>query len=461
MGATASALPETLTVAPGGEASVFVKIANTSDLVDEFTFEVLGEAARWAQLDPPVLSLYPGSEHEVKLVFAPPKTPSTAAGTIVYGLRVASKEDPGAAFVEEGELTVLPYADTTAEVLPRTSHGRAGGKHEIAFDNRGNAPVHAELDATDAENVLAFTFKPPALAAAAGSAVFSKVRIRPRKRFLRGAAKTRAFEIRVQPENAEPTTLHGTYVQEALLPRWLLPAALALLVLAGLWAFLLKPEIESTAKEAVEQPLAVQQKKVEEAERRATAAETKAQIAANEVQEAKEEAAAAKSDAGNAQADATKAGTAAANADATARQARIIVQGEQRGAPSSFRLEIECPPTCRAAYAVPDDKTFSLTDIVLGNPRGDSGTLTVKRDDETVLVQSLENFRDLDFHFIAPLFLDGGQRLVLEVECANGRATTAAAGGNETSSILAVPTGPCTDAAYVAGFEKAKPKAKR
>jgi hypothetical protein len=445
MGATASVLPETLSVEPGGETSVFVQVTNTGDVVDEFTFEVLGEAARWTTLDPPAMSLYPGSEREVKLIFAPPRSPSVPAGPIVFGLRVASTEDPGSSFVEESELHVLPYADTAAEILPRTSHGRAGAQHEIAFDNRGNAPVNADFDAFDAENMLAFTFRPPALAAPAGSAVFSSVRIRPRKRFLRGAPKTRAFEIQVRPEHAEPTTLHGTYVQDALLPRWLLPAVLALAVLAGLWAFVLKPEIETTAQEAVEQPLAEQEQRVEQAEQEANEAQTQAQNAQSDVAEVQEEAATARDEAGTAQ-------DTADDASEVARDARIIVQGEQRGTPKNFRLEVACPPTCTVEHVVPDGQTFSLTDIVLGNPRGDAGTLTVKRGNTTLLVQSLENFRDLDFHFIAPLLIDEGQRLAVEVECANGQTPA-----NASGAILATPTGACTDAAYIAGFEKPKP----
>jgi hypothetical protein len=447
MGATASVLPETLSVEPGGETSVFVQVTNTGDVVDEFTFEVLGEAARWTTLDPPAMSLYPGSEREVRLVFAPPRSPDVPAGRVDFGLRVASTEDPGSSFVEEAEVEVLPYDETAAELTPRTSHGRTGAKHEIAFDNRGNAPVNADFDAWDAENVLAFTFKPPALDAGAGSAVFSSVRIRPRKRFLRGAPKTRAFEIHVRPEAAEPTTLHGTYVQDALLPRWLLPAVLALAVLGGLWALVLKPEIESTAQEAVEQPLAEQEQKIAAVEQSAAAAETDAEVAQTDAAEAKEEAAAATDEAGTAQ-------STAEGASATAKQAQIIIQGEQRGTPTNFRLEVACPPTCTVEHVVPDGQTFSLTDIVLGNPRGDAGTLTVKRNDTPLLVQSLENFRDLDFHFIAPLLIDEGQRLVLEVECANGQVAAAGAAG----TILATPTGACTDAAYVAGFEKPKPQ---
>ena len=59
MSASATIPPTPLTVEPGSEVSVFVQVRNTGEIVDKYTLEVLGEAAQWAKLDPPDLSLCP------------------------------------------------------------------------------------------------------------------------------------------------------------------------------------------------------------------------------------------------------------------------------------------------------------------------------------------------------------------------------------------------------------------
>jgi hypothetical protein len=106
---------------------------------------------------------------------------------------------------------------------------------------------------------------------------------------------------------------------------------------------------------------------------------------------------------------------------------------------------------------------------VLGNPKGDSGTLTLKRGDQVLFVEALDNFRDLDFHFIAPIVVAGGQSLAVDIDCQNGARTTAGeTGGATTEAAAAAATGatpataaPCTAAAYVAGFTaQAKTKKK-
>src|SRR4051812_410987 len=166
MGATTSVLPDSLAVEPGHETSCSVTIRNNGDVVDEFDVELLGAAARWAELDPPTFSLYPGAEREVKLTFRPPRLPSTTAGLVPFGLRVRSQEDPESAFVEEGTLDVAAFDASGAELFPRNSHARLAGTHEIAFDNRGNAPAHVVVGASDADGLLSFALRPPALAAA-------------------------------------------------------------------------------------------------------------------------------------------------------------------------------------------------------------------------------------------------------------------------------------------------------
>ena len=150
---------------------------------------MLGDAAGWAELDPPTLPLFPGAEGELKLTFRPPRNATTPSGLIPFGLKISSKERPDDAVVEEGALAVAPFTETAAELTPRTSHGRFGGKHELAFDNRGNVPINGVLAANDPDDLLQVQLSPPTLVAAPGTATFTKVRARPRKRLLLGPSE--------------------------------------------------------------------------------------------------------------------------------------------------------------------------------------------------------------------------------------------------------------------------------
>jgi hypoxanthine phosphoribosyltransferase len=72
-------------------------------------------------------------------------------------------------------------------------------------------------------------------------------------------------------------------------------------------------------------------------------------------------------------------------------------------------------PTAKA-FDVGAQQALAITDLVVQNPNGDRGRLTVRRGDEVILVEALENLRDLDFHFVAPIVLRE-QDLVVEVNC--------------------------------------------
>src|SRR5829696_8027194 len=122
----ASTLLENLeiVVPPGGEAMATLRVRNTGDVVDQFTFEPLGPAQPWMVIDPPQVSLFPGAEETVRVIFRPPRVSTTPAGTVVWAVRSRSNEDPEGSVVDEGAITVEPFDDRTVELIPRTSRGR-------------------------------------------------------------------------------------------------------------------------------------------------------------------------------------------------------------------------------------------------------------------------------------------------------------------------------------------------
>jgi hypothetical protein len=60
---------------------------------------------------------------------------------------------------------------------------------------------------------------------------------------------------------------------------------------------------------------------------------------------------------------------------------------------------------------------WSITDIIFQNPTGAAGQVALLRDGEVLMESELANFRDLDFHLVAPLVFEGGSTIEMEVTC--------------------------------------------
>jgi hypothetical protein len=172
-----------------------------------------------------------------------------------------------------------------------------------------------------------------------------------------------------------PITVDGTMQQEGLIPPWLIPALIGLaalaLLLVLLWFLVIKQTIQSAATQAVAPQASA-----------ATSAAAAVQAAA----------AGAKSSGGG-------GGATGANpfgGDAYA--ARLVGS---------------------SSLTIPADGGLSVTDLVFENPNGLTGDLKLQRfnaktnRDEVLLQLKLDNFRDLDFHFITPLTFQKNDKIEL------------------------------------------------
>jgi hypothetical protein len=397
MGASASLQPSTLAVTPGSSASVEVRVRNTGTVVDQFTVSVVGDASAWSTVTPSSVSLFPGADTTVVVTFAPLAVAGGPSGSVPFGVRVASKEDPGGSVVEEGALDVAPFLAVNVEVTPRTSRGRRSAVHEVAIDNQGTKPISATVTAVDPDGLLAFAVEPPTISVAPNSASFVKVKVRPTKTFRKGPPLTRMFSVVVDEEGTPLGTAQGMMVQEATSPPWLRRAVLfsllGLLLLAGLWFALLKPAVRSAAKEAAVEAVAPPT-------------------------------------IGSGSGSGGGAGSGASSTGASGTSAATgVVAGGAGTTTIDGRLFLTDKGT--QSFEVPAGSTLQLTDIVLQNPAGESGPLQIRRNGTALLVVDLSNFRDLDYHFVAPIVFTAGQKLELHADCTS-------------------PT--CTPGAYFAGY---------
>ena len=406
MGVTATLLTKAASVQPGGETSCEIRIRNSGQIVDQFTLEVLGDASGWAIVEPATVSLFPGAEAVARIRFRPPKISSIPAKPIPFAVRVRSHEDARASMVEEGVVEVGPFHDTFAELVPRTSRGSRHARAQLALDNRGNTRINARLTATDPDRKLNFAIAPPGLVAEPGTASFARVRLTPRERFFTGPPKTLPYKVFVHQEGALPIGVDGVMMQDGILPGWLIPAAVGLLALAlvlvVLWVTLLQPTIRQAAQNAAAPQAAA------------------AQSAAAKAQQA---AAAAGAAAG--------ATTGAPKPSAAAGAGSLSAGGPNPlgGDAVSGHLQTDKFDQKASLLLAPTGKTngYTITDLVFENPAGDFGSLqlvrvTPNKSTEVLFSIRLENFRDLDFHFVTPLFVTNGQHLQL----VSDKKTTAA-----------------------------------
>ena len=411
MGATVTLSAPAVSVEPGGAASIDVRLRNTGTVVDEFSFDVLGDAAGWTTVEPPTLSLFPGAEGTATVWFRPPRAATTPAGQIPFGVRARSREDPAGSAVEEGSVEVGSFLDPFAELVPRTSRGSRGANHDLAVDNRGNARLSAEVEASDADRMLRFDVNPPAVVVEPGAAGFAKIRVTPVSRFWRGSPKTRPFQLYVRPEGGTPITLDGTLLQEAVLPPWFLKALVlaivGLIALVILWLFVLKPTIQTAASDAVESPIADLRSDVNDALGDAGLPTMAPDGSSGSDGGPSPSPSAAPS--GSAAPSPSGGESAAPSPSAT--DAGPVVPG--LGTLVDGRLDAADP-------SLVPTKTLFLTDFVYSNPNGREGAIVLLRDGVPIYQNRLENFRDLDFHYVTPIVVRAGQKLELSLACTGG-----------------------------------------
>lgn len=414
MGALVTLSAKSVEVQPGSVATCVVTVKNTGTVVDQFTIDVLGDPAAWSAAEPATLSLFPGAEGTTTVFFRPPRSADTPTGELPFGIRARSQEDPAGSAVEEGVLAVGAFQDTFAELVPRTSRGSRGATHELAVDNRGNVRLNATVTAGDQDQLLRFDVEPPGLVVDPNTAGFAKVRVKPRQRFWRGQPKTRPFKVAIEGEGTTPILLDGSLLQEALLPRWLIPLMLALLAgLIGfliLWLTVLQPAINSSVSRALEEagitPLPTQGG------------------GGN----------GGGGNGGGATPTPTPAGPTPTLAPGvtpppptpppTPTPAPV---GE--GVPGDGRLAVDGSYPASRTF----DTTFYLTDLVFANPEGRAGTLELRRGPLAIVKLRLQNFRDLDFHYVTPVVFQAGETMTLVASC---------------------DSGPCDPSVFYSGFSK-------
>jgi hypothetical protein len=265
-------------------------------------------------------------------------------------------------------------------------------------DNRGNFPARMSFTGIDPERTCRYQFDPPVVDIGAGAARLIRLDVFA-SRFWRGLPKAHQFTVQVIEDEREPENLQATYVQEESIPSWIGKALLALaaIVVVGavLWFAVVRPAVRSAAHDEVDGPLASLNSRVDEV------LDTTTTLPATT--------------------------TTLAGFDTS------------YGSPTDFQINGPVPAGSTQTFTHSFDKDFALTDVLLQNPGGDSGTVTLLRNNDVLQTNALENFRDFDLHTVAPHVFTTGDTLTMTVVCATP-------GPSNTSG--------CSISASFAGFSK-------
>ncbi len=364
---------------PGATLTLTLSVHNLDDATDSYTIVPAGLAASWTSVSRGNLTLFAGSQDVVEVEVAPPKVPTTTAGPTVVAVRVIPQSDPDEAVVAEATLSVQPFDDRRIATLQPIQRARRRASYEFMVENHGNALASCRLRLVDPTDRIDGSFDPPAVGVPPGGSSLVRFKAKVKGGLFRRTTRTLDFDVDAEQQGHESAAGSMALVQPPTIPlRAIGWAALIVALVAGVvaaWAWLIQPEIEDSAQEAVDERIA----------ELVPADDGESPVPVTTVEEDEE-------------------------------PEPEPIPDE----PELVRLEVSpaLNQTSDSPYTVPDGQLFDLTDVRVENPFNDTGLATLQVNGETVFVWSLENVRGTFFEpRITQIRLQPGDNVTFAVRC--------------------------------------------
>ncbi|MGB3734475.1 MAG: hypothetical protein WA964_05940 [Ilumatobacter sp.] len=389
MSVTASFQPDRISAAPGETAALSLHLQNNTDAERMVTLRAGGGLAAQTVLQTETIYLDPNEHFEVPVIVD--ASASLAAGSHSCVIEILDDNETSSA---AATIEIDSTEAWTATLEPQRSKSATAGRHKVAIENAGNVPLMVELAATSAPEV-ATELAAPVVNIDPGKTARVEFRVAPHERFWNGPSIEHPFSLAVAGSNGDRSELDGIFEQGPRLRPWLLPAAagtVAALLLGTLaWYTVLKPSVLDAAREDATEQDVVQQAELDD------------QVTAIE---------------------------------AAAEESAELPLGD----PTDLRLSVDAAPATTSTEEFDFDvsgvgRILSISDVIFQNPTGAVGRVELLRDGDVLLDQEMANFRDLDFHLVAPLQVDSGSSISLRVTCETPGP------GTETCEAAATVTG--------------------
>lgn len=313
--------------------------------------------------------------------------------------------------VPEGTVTVEPFHELRTELEPRRRRGWLGARFRTAVQNKGNTPVDVVLAAKQDGEDLRLAFTPDKKRLEPGESAEIGLKVRARKLIWFGEPVTWPFEVRAtegaegeaedeQPGGPEP--LPGEFAQIPVLPKWLLIVLAALLALLLAWFALVRPAVQSTAKQAG------------------------TKVAQEETERGKEQGSTPPGGADNpaggqgegAGPDGSGPGTGGSGPGGSGGGGGNGGVGGGQQTSETIDVQARAGATEEGSYKVPAGKVFGVTDIVVANFQGDEGIVTISFGERKITTIALETFRNQDYHWVTPIQVPENATVTASVTCA-------------------------------------------
>ena len=435
-----SILSDALRVAPGSQVSFVVEVRNLGSVVARYSCEIVGLDPAWWTVTPAAMELFPERDAapdgrsrpdapptvgKFNVTIRPPRSPEARAGDWPIGAKIQSEHDPSGRSVEETVVTMLPFGQLEADLVPSLVNGRLSAATVVSVRNAGNRPESFAAAGSDKAKFLKYEFEPPSVALGAGEDQPIKLRVRPQKAILIGQSVNRTFGIDVHGDGPDtpPASLTGTLNQRSIVPpstpKWIgILIAFAMAALA-LWGLFFKPQIDQAIKDAVS-PVA------------SDLAAVKSNLPPPTTGAASE-------------APPPSPTPVPSTAPGSVAPPTVPVVTPAPGvsfSPQAFSSSIGTPNSNDSrTFNIPTGFTFSLTDIFLNNTGGDGGVITFSKGTQTLFQWNASDFRTLDDHFVTGIRVAASEDMKISWRC---QPSPLASAGQPTCTVSVLLSGTLT-----------------
>jgi hypothetical protein len=186
---------DSVAVGPGEQARLPVRIRNQSRRVESYRVDVVGAAAGFARVDPTPVSVLPGREAEVSIIFTPPGGASAPSGTVPFAVRATSEVEARYSAVAEGTLQLAGVAGLQMWAANNAASGRWSGRYQLEFANQGNAGARLAVSGRDPSAALRVSVEQDLIDLRPGARATTRVKAKTRQPFLRGTPVNRQIQV--------------------------------------------------------------------------------------------------------------------------------------------------------------------------------------------------------------------------------------------------------------------------
>ncbi|MFZ0545306.1 MAG: protein kinase [Candidatus Promineifilaceae bacterium] len=225
--------PSNIDVTPGNRADIQVELLNQGSTVGHFIVSVEGLYPEWVTVPNHALQLLPGASGALPLTIHVPRESRATADQRHFQVVIRREGDSHPLTTADCQLTIQPFSQFSMDMRPLRL--QSGGVCRVLVKNEGNTPMSFGISGRDPAESITFLAagspaSPGSLTVGPGERETMDLQIKAKERPLIGSTRTVPFEVHVRPANGQQQTMAGQLDVGPVLPRWLIPLALILMI---------------------------------------------------------------------------------------------------------------------------------------------------------------------------------------------------------------------------------------